>query len=51
MNFMKSKKAIGIGITIGAIGAITSIFNFDPIQLTVSTILILCEVHLMLEKK
>ena len=51
MNFMKTKKATVTGLTIGAIGALTAIFNFDPIQLTVSLVLILCEVSLMMENK
>jgi hypothetical protein len=50
-TFMRSKKATVTGLTIGAIGALTATFNFDPVQLSVSLLLILCEVTLMLENK
>jgi hypothetical protein len=37
------------GISIGGVGALTAIFNFDPVQLVVSTILIVTEVMILLD--
>lgn len=48
-SFMKTKSACMTGITIGAIGAITAVFNFDPVQLVVSTVLIVTEVMILLD--
>jgi|TARA_B110000902_G_scaffold252438_1_gene313904 hypothetical protein len=48
-SFMKTKGACGTGITIGAVGALTAVFNFDPIQLVVSITLLLTELMILLE--
>ena len=50
IKFMKNKSVSTIGLTAGAIGGVTSILNFDPIQLAVSIMLILCAATLILEK-
>ena len=48
-SFMKTKSACMTGISIGGVGALTAIFNFDPVQLLVSTILIVTEVMMLLD--
>jgi hypothetical protein len=48
-SFMKTKSACMTGISIGGVGALTAIFNFDPVQLLVSTILIVTEVMILLD--
>ena len=48
-SFMKTKSACMTGISIGGVGALTAIFNFDPVQLVVSTILIVTEVMILLD--
>jgi hypothetical protein len=50
-KFMKTKSAIGTGLTIGAIGLLTAIFNFDPVQAVTSCALIVCEISLYLESR
>jgi hypothetical protein len=48
-SFMKTKSACMTGMAIGGVGALTAIFNFDPIQFVVSTILIVTEVMILLD--
>lgn len=48
-SFMKTKNACMTGMAIGGVGALTAIFNFDPVQLVVSTILIVTEVMILLD--
>ena len=48
-SFMKTTSACMTGISIGGVGALTAIFNFDPVQLVVSTILIVTEVMILLD--
>ena len=48
-SFMKTKSACMTGMAIGGVGALTAVFNFDPVQLVVSTILIVTEVMILLD--
>ncbi len=48
---MKTRGAIGTGITIGLVGLVTGFVLFDPVQLVVSVALIGCEVPRWIEKK
>ena len=50
-KFMKTRGAIGTGITIGLVGLVTGFVLFDPVQLVVSVALVGCEVQLWIEKK
>jgi len=50
-KFMKSRAAIGTGLTIGLFGLVTGIVLFDPVQLLVSVVLIGTEVDLWIKSK
>ncbi len=50
-NFMKTKSAVYTGLCIGAFGLLTSIFNFDPVQFTVSCALIVSEISIYFDMK
>ncbi len=48
---MKSRAAIGTGLTIGLFGLVTGILLFDPVQLVVSVALIGTEIDLWFKSK
>lgn len=50
-KFMKSRAAIGTGLTIGLFGLVTGILLFDPVQLVVSVALIGTEIDLWFKSK
>jgi hypothetical protein len=50
-KFMKSRAAIGTGLTIGLFGLVTGIVLFDPVQLVVSVALIGTEIDQWFNRK
>jgi len=49
-KIMKSRAAIGTGLTIGLFGLVTGFVIFDPVQLVVSVALIGTEIDLWLKQ-
>jgi hypothetical protein len=49
-KFMKTRAAIGFGLTIGLVGLVAGIVMFDPVQIVVSVTLIGCEVDQWLKR-
>ena len=50
-KFMKSRAAIGTGMTIGLVGLVTGFVLFDPVQLIVSATLIALEVDMWIDSR